>query len=80
MTAGFVQDFKIRLRYFEKLGLKDCVLPDGPPALSHPANEDLFAGTPIWRPLRGAYTGLGGTICVGPPVGRNHLPSGQRDS
>jgi hypothetical protein len=21
------------------------VLPDGPPALSHPANEDLFAGT-----------------------------------
>jgi hypothetical protein len=30
------------------------ILPDGPAALGHPANEDLFAGTPVraatsWR-------------------------------
>lgn len=35
------------------------VLPDGPPALSHRADQDLLAGTPIRRPLRGAYTGRG---------------------
>jgi hypothetical protein len=23
------------------------VLPDGPTALGHPTNEDLFAGTPV---------------------------------
>jgi hypothetical protein len=32
------------------------VLPDGPPALSHPTNEDLFAGTPVQRPLGGVCT------------------------
>jgi hypothetical protein len=31
-----------------------AVLPDGPTALGHPANEDLFTGTPVraatsWR-------------------------------
>ncbi|MBB5318533.1 hypothetical protein HDF09_003232 [Edaphobacter lichenicola] len=25
--------------------LRRGVLPDGPPALGHPTNEDLFAGT-----------------------------------
>jgi hypothetical protein len=25
----------------------DLVLPDGPTALSHPTNENLFVGTPI---------------------------------
>jgi hypothetical protein len=26
---------------------EDDVLPDGPTALGHPANEDLFTGTPV---------------------------------
>jgi hypothetical protein len=34
----------------------DSVLPDRPTTLCHPTNEDLFAGTPVQRPLRGVYT------------------------
>jgi hypothetical protein len=30
--------------FFDAEKLKGEVLPDGPPALSHPTNEDLFAG------------------------------------
>jgi hypothetical protein len=48
--------------------LKDDVLPDGPTALGHPANEDLFAGTPVRRPLRGVYTFLATAVCIGPPL------------
>ena len=29
------------------MGLTGGVLPDGLAALGHPANEDLFAGTPV---------------------------------
>jgi hypothetical protein len=29
-------------------GLKSGVLPDGPAALGHPTNEDLFVETPVW--------------------------------
>jgi hypothetical protein len=36
--------------------MKDFVLPDGPPALSHPTNEDLFAGTPVRRSFRDGCT------------------------
>src|ERR1700722_16480478 len=37
--------------------LDNHVLPDGPTALGHPTNEDLFAGTPVraatsWRVYR----------------------------
>jgi hypothetical protein len=44
------------------------VLPDGPPALSHPTNEDLFVGTPIRRSFHDLYTGLGGMSCLGRPL------------
>src|ERR1700733_6180752 len=59
----------------DDFSLTDRVLPDGPPALRHPANEDLFAGTPMraatsWRVyLVGAGLAawglalLGGLIC-----------------
>jgi hypothetical protein len=45
------------------------VLPDGPTALGHPANEDLFAGTPVraatsWR----VYLFLLGLIFVALPL------------
>jgi hypothetical protein len=46
------------------------VLPDGPPALSHPTNEDLFVGTPIRRSLRDVYTFSGRGEFGCPPVGR----------
>jgi len=49
------------------------VLPDGPTALGHPANEDLFAGAPVraatsWR----VYRSCGLNAC-GPPVGRETM-------
>jgi hypothetical protein len=47
------------------------VLPDGPPALSHPTNEDLFAGAPVQRPLRGLYTLFWRTGMLSPFVGRD---------
>ena len=50
--------------------LKDSVLPDGPTALSHPTNEDLFVGAPIRRSLRDACTFSRLVIGFGPPVGR----------
>ena len=31
------------------------------------------------RPLRGAYTGRGNVRHIGPPVGRDHLSSDQRE-
>ena len=45
-----------RLRFTCKVYVTD-VLPDGPTALGHPTNEDLFAGTPVraaipWRVYR----------------------------
>ncbi|MBB5345929.1 hypothetical protein [Tunturibacter empetritectus] len=36
----------LRLSGYEAAGLI-AVLPDGPPALGHPTNEDLFVGTPV---------------------------------
>jgi hypothetical protein len=47
------------------------ILPDGPAALGHPANEDLFGGTPVraatsWRVYRSGWIRF-----VGPPVGRD---------
>jgi hypothetical protein len=43
-----------RLSPFDGAQNIQYVLPDGPTALGHPANEDLFAGTPVraatsWR-------------------------------
>jgi hypothetical protein len=49
------------------------VLPDGPTALGHPTNEDLFVGTPVARRLRGVYTGLARATFHGPPVGRQMM-------
>jgi hypothetical protein len=37
-------------------GVWDCVLADGPAALSHPTSEDLLVGPPIRRPHRGVCT------------------------
>jgi hypothetical protein len=47
------------------------VLLDGPPALSHPTNEDLFVGTPIRRSLRDlcALSSCVRTVLVLPLVG-----------
>jgi hypothetical protein len=44
------------------------ILPDGPAALGHPANEDLFGGTPVRRPFRGERTGLGGLGSLALPL------------
>ena len=57
------------------------VLPDGPATLGHPANEDLFAGTPV---RGGHFVGCvpfrGGSNPVGLPlVGVRYLPSDQRE-
>jgi len=44
------------------------VLPDGPTALGHPANEDLFAGTPVrattswWVCRSGWGNGMGPSV------------------
>src|ERR1700721_2309541 len=46
------------------------VLPNGPAALSHPTNEDLFAGPRFGDPLGGGGTGRGRVIFCGPSVGR----------
>ena len=45
---------RVELEGYSFYLLEANVLPDGPTALGHPANEDLFAGTPVraatsWR-------------------------------
>src|ERR1700677_1774683 len=59
---------------------RDDVLPDGPTALGHPTNEDLFGGTPV-RAGRshGFLTCLVETTSFGPRVGRVHLFATQRE-
>ena len=50
--------------------LEDSVLPDGPTALGHPTNEDLFAVTPVGAATSWLFSFIAGLIGCCPPVGR----------
>jgi hypothetical protein len=49
MTAKATRATGVAMRRRAAFGCDDygMVLPDGRPARGHPANEDLFAGTPV---------------------------------